>query len=134
MRAFVFALILSGGAARADIPAGNWEMTLTTSIEGMPGAMAPVTQVRCLTREDAQDPSRLVGSAPGCEFSNKQDTGSEISFDVVCSGQVSMGGRGVMRYTAQSVEGSLDLTANASGQRIVTRSQLSGRRLGECKP
>lgn len=123
----------AAGGALADIQEGNWEMTITTSVVGMPGGMAPITQARCLSREDARDPSRLIGAGAGCEFSNRRDTGSEITFDVVCSGQVPMSGSGAVRYTAQSVEGTLELSANMGNQRILTRSQLSGRRLGECK-
>jgi len=125
-------LLVAAGAARADIQAGNWEMTVTTSIEGMPGGMAPITQARCLTEAEAKDPSRLIGTGAGCEFSNKQDTGSQITFDVVCTGQVPLSGSGAVRYTAQTVEGTLDVAA--TNPRIVTRSQLSGRRLGDCKP
>ena len=125
-------LLATAGAARADIQAGNWEMTVTTSIEGMPGGMAPITQARCLTEAEAKDPSRLIGAGAGCEFSNKQDTGSQITFDVACTGQVALSGSGAVRYTAQTVEGTLDLTA--ANPRVVTRSQLSGRRLGDCKP
>ncbi|MEA3195160.1 MAG: hypothetical protein QOD26_3493 [Betaproteobacteria bacterium] len=124
----------ASAGARADIQEGNWEMTITTSVEGMPGGMGPITQARCLSGEDARDPTRLVGAGAGCEFSNKRDTGSEITFDVVCSGQVPMNGSGAVRYTAQTVAGSLELAANMGNQRIMTRSQLTGRRLGECKP
>ena len=118
--------------ALADIQAGNWELTLTTTIEGMPGGMAPITQTRCLGPEEARDPSRLIGSGAGCEFSNKRDSGSEISFNVACTGQVPMTGSGAVRYTQTTVDGTLEIFANASGQRIVTRSQLSGRRIGGC--
>jgi hypothetical protein len=120
------------GTALADIQAGNWEMTVTTSIEGMPGAMAPITQSRCLTDAEAKDPSRLIGQGAGCEFSNRQDTGSQITFDVTCTGQVTLSGSGAVQYTAQTVDGTLDLTAR--NPRIVTRSQLTAKRLGECKP
>ena len=135
MRRIALALIAAAaaGGALADIQVGNWEMTVTTSVEGMPGAMAPITQARCISQEDARDPSRLVGAGAGCEFSNKRDTGSQITFDVACSGQVPMSGSGAVRYTAQSVEGTLELAANMGNQRILTRSQLAGRRLGECK-
>ena len=131
MRKFLIALFATSAAA-GDVQPGNWEMTVTMSVDGMPGAMAPVTQTRCLTAEDARDPSRLVGNA-GCEFSNKKDNGSEMSFDVACRGQVPMQGKGVVRYSAQNVSGSLELGAESSGQKIMTRSQLTARRIGDCK-
>jgi len=73
-----------------------------------------------------------VGSA-GCEFTNKRDTGSEMTFDVACGGQMPMRGKGVVRYSAQNVNGTLELAADTGGQKIMTRSQLTARRLGDCK-
>jgi hypothetical protein len=134
MRRVLAALLfcVPAGAVLADIQAGHWQMTVTTVIEGMPGAMAPITQARCLTEAEAKDPSRLIGQGAGCVFSNRQDTGSQITFDVVCTGQVPLSGGGAVRYTPQTVEGTLDLTA--TNPRIVTHSQLAAKRLGECQP
>ena len=132
VRSILLLLVLSGGALAADIEPGNWEMTVTTSVDGMPGGMEPIVQTRCLTREEARDPGRLVGAGAGCEFSNRRDTGSQLSFDVSCSGQVPMRGSGVVRYTSQTVDASLELSADAGGQKIMTRSRVVGRRLGGC--
>jgi len=131
MRKLCFALIAAAGPALADIEAGNWEMTVTTQIDGMPGGVPPVTRSRCVTREEARDPSKLVGGAD-CEFSNRRDSGSEITFDVACGGQVPMRGSGAVRYSAQTFDGTLDISADASGQKIMTRSRIVGRRLGAC--
>ena len=133
MRRFAIVLALAAGAARADVQAGNWEMTVTTSVEGMPGGMAPVTQTRCISREDARDPTRLISSSAGCTFANERDTGSQITFDVTCTGQVPMTGGGVLRYTPQAFDGRVEITANMGNQRLVTSSQVAGRRLGDCK-
>lgn len=126
---------IAAGPALADIEPGSWEMTVATTFEGMPGggAMAPITQTRCLTGEDARDPSRLIGAGAGCTFTNKRDTGAEITFDVVCTGQVPVQGKGAVRYSARSVEGTLELTTVTGAQKLATRSQLSAKRLGECK-
>ena len=132
MRRLVLFLALAGGAARADVQEGNWQLTVTASVEGMPGGVAPITQTRCITREDARDPSRLIGAGAGCQFSNKRDTGSEITFDVVCTGQVPMSGSGAVRYTSQSFDGTLQITADMGNQKLVTRSLVVGRRLGAC--
>lgn len=136
MRALIFAVLAAASTAVAalDIQEGSWEMTVSVSVDGMPGGLQPVTQTRCLTREDARDPTRLIGAGAGCEFSNKQDSGSQITFDVACTGQVPMRGSGSVRYSANDVEGTLEIAADTGGQRIMTRSQLVGRRLGECKP
>ena len=131
MRKLCFALIAAASPALADIEPGDWELTVATEIDGMPGGMAPVTRARCLSQEEARDPSRLVGGAD-CQFSNRRDSGSVVSFDVACGGQLPMRGSGSMRYSPQSVEGSLEISADANGQKIITRSRIVGRRLGPC--
>ena len=131
MRKLCFALLTAATPALADVEAGNWELTVTVTVEGMPGAMAPVTRARCISPEEALDPSRLTGGAE-CQFSNRRDSGSEITFDVSCGGPVPMRGSGSVRYTPRSIDGSLDISADASGQKIVTHSRIAGRRLGAC--
>ena len=121
-------------AAAADIEPGNWQMSVTSSFEGMPGQIGPVTQTRCFTAEDVRDPHRVLESAAtsGCEFSNRRDTGAEFTFDLKCSGQIPMSGSGRVAYTRTTLEAEMSLTGTAAGQKFATRSRVSGRRLGGC--
>ena len=122
------------GAARADVEPGSWELSVTTSVDGMPGQIGPIVQARCLTPEDARDPGRGLGpaGASGCDFSNRRDDGNVFSFDLRCAGQVPMRGSGSVRYGAQFMEGDLELAGDAPGQKFATRSHVSGRRVGPC--
>ena len=136
MRYLALLLMLGCTGAHAEVQPGNWEVSATTQVPGSdkPMAMKPVT--RCVTADDAKDPTRLLGqSARQCEFSNRRDTGSTLSFDVACKGQVPMKGSGAVRYGNDSFEGNLDLTAEGvviGGQALVMKSRISGRRLGPC--
>ncbi|MGQ0653735.1 MAG: DUF3617 domain-containing protein [Betaproteobacteria bacterium] len=137
MRLFLLlAFLVLSTASRADLEPGNWELTATTQVPGSdkPMTLAPTT--RCVTAEDAKDPSRLLGqSGRACEFSNRRDSGSALSFDVACKGQVPMKGSGSVRYGKDTFEGNLDLTAEGvviGGQALVMKSRISGRRLGPC--
>ena len=116
-------------AARADIDPGNWELTATT---GMQGVKEPATlkQTRCLTPEDARDPSRLFGPSPGatCQFVNRQDTGSVLTFEIECSAGQPIRGAGSVRYSRDTVEGELELRTEG----FSARSRISGRRIGAC--
>jgi len=114
--------------ARGDVEPGNWELTVTTSVEGMPQPIGPITQPRCISAEDARDPSRVIGARAGCEFTNRRDTGSVFTFDVNCSGQIPLRGSGSVRYTSQTMEADLQLSGEAGGQKFATRSQVSGNR------
>ena len=126
--ALLLALVVSFPAL-GDVEPGNWEISAATQV---PGIREPATFVRnhCLTAEEARDPSRLFGSAPGarCEFANRKDTGSVFTFDIVCGGQPPFRGSGSVRYARDSLEGELELRSDD----FVTRSRITGRRLGGC--
>lgn len=131
---FIAMLAAVSAAARADVEPGSWELSVTTLMDGMPGQIGPLVQTRCLTPADARDPARVLGPAGtgGCEFSNRRDDGNVFSFDLRCGGQVPMRGSGSVRYGAQFMDGELELAGDASGQKFVTRSRVSGRRVGPC--
>lgn len=137
MRTFLAVVVLVfSNAVFAEVQPGNWELSATTQVPGSDKPMTIAPTTRCLTAEDAKDPTRLLAqSARSCEFSNRRDTGSTLSFDVACKGQVPMKGSGVVRYGADSFEGNLDLTADGvviGGQPLVMKSRIAGRRLGPC--
>jgi Protein of unknown function (DUF3617) len=126
MRSWCLIVLLAASPAWADIEPGSWELTVRMQIQGMTEPQT-ITQVQCLTPEQAKDPGSLFGkSGPLCEFSNRSDTGSTFTFDVACSMQ--MRGKGSVRYTAQSLEGDLEIGFEG----FSSRSRLSGRRLGGC--
>jgi len=122
-------LLLFASAAWADIGPGNWELTAVTEVQGMTEPMS-FTQTRCLTPEDARDPSRLFGASPGmgCEFVNRNDTGAVFTFEVACSSPQAIRGSGSVRYNRDSVDGELELRI----ENFATRSRITGRRIGGC--
>jgi hypothetical protein len=115
--------------ARADVEPGNWEISATTQLQGIKEPTSFV-QTRCLSPEDARDPSRLFGSSPGlgCEFTNRNDTGSVFTFNVSCGGQAPIHGSGSVRYSRNSLDGELELKLDD----LVTHSRITGRRIGGC--
>ena len=129
MRSLLVLLYAFVSAAWADIDPGNWELTATTELQGIK-ELTSFTQTRCLTAEDARDPSRLFGSAPGasCQFVNRNDTGSVFTFEIVCDAGQPIRGAGTVRYGRDSVNGELELKA----QGFAARSRISGRRSGGC--
>jgi hypothetical protein len=129
MRPILFALCMVTLAARADIEAGNWEIAATTTVQGIKEPTS-FMQTRCLTAEEARDPSRLFGPSAGarCQFTSRNDSGSVFSFEISCSGQPPFRGTGSVRYARESLEGELELKTDD----FVTRSRIAGRRLGGC--
>ena len=124
----VWLLLVLVFPAYADLEPGNWEITVRTEVQGEADAKA-FTQMQCLKAEDAGDPGRIFGnSGTSCEFLNRHDTGSLITFDVACGTQPPVRGSGSVRYAPDSLEGEFELKlADFS-----TRSRITGRRLGGC--
>jgi hypothetical protein len=122
-------LLLASAPAHADILAGNWEISATTTIESL-GQPSSFTQTRCLTEEDARDPSRLFAGTPGarCDFTSRDDTGSVFTFQLTCSTNPPVVGEGSVRYDAARMDGEVELRMDG----LKTHSQISGRRLGPC--
>jgi uncharacterized protein DUF3617 len=139
MRNWLLAVLFAPALAAADnIEPGNWEFTVDVHAEGL-GAFqpkpGPIVQTRCVSAEQAANPAKVLGDAGArgeCQFSNQRDTGSEFVFDVQCTGRIPVHGSGKMRYSAQTLDGDLDLDGDAQGMQFKTRSHVNARRLGPC--
>jgi uncharacterized protein DUF3617 len=140
MRRFVLLVAFLPLSAFADIEPGNWEFTVNTTARGLGGLgpkPGPAVSTRCITAEQASNPGKVLSDAGArgeCELSNQQDTGSEFSVDLSCKGRVPLRGSAKMRYTAQTMDGNIDLDGEVQGMQFATRSQISARRLGPCTP
>ena len=125
-------------AHAAQLEPGNWEFTVEVQAQGL-GAFqpkpGPIVNTRCITPEQAANPAKVMSDAGArgqCEFSNQRDTGAEYSFDVRCTGQLPVEGSGRMRYSAQTIDGDINLDGDAQGMRFTTRSHVSAKRVGPC--
>jgi len=128
MRRF-FVLLLFASTARADIDPGNWEISASTELQGIKEPVT-MTQTRCLSAEEARDPSRLFGSSPAarCQFTHRSDTGGVFTFEITCEGQQQLRGAGTVRYGRDSLDGELELKTDS----FFARSRIAGRRIGGC--
>ena len=130
IRMTLFALSLAlPAAALAQVQPGSWELTVVTQMADADKPTGPLQKTQCFTAEDANDPSRILGSGGTCQFSNRREVGNTLSFDVKCSGPLPMAGTGSLRHGGDTFAGQLDLGAG-SGFRMNTK--ISGRRLGPC--
>jgi uncharacterized protein DUF3617 len=135
MKLFLLLGALFSPLALAGVQPGNWEFTVEVSIAQGDSASGPVTRTRCISEEEARDPQKVIAEAghSGCQFSDARDTGAEYTFSIDCSGgRVPVHGNGRLHYTAQTLEGVIDLVAEQQNLRIVTHSNVKARRLGAC--
>ncbi|HEY0664947.1 MAG TPA: DUF3617 family protein [Gallionella sp.] len=138
---FIILVLLAFAAHPAyagDIQPGLWELTMETSVPATPDfSMPPNTVSQCLTEQDAQDPSSVLGSVanPGasdCTFSEKRFSGNTLHFRMQCAGTLGMQTQGDVTYTATSIEGDIVTSAVVLGQPTMLHSKIRGRRVGGC--
>jgi hypothetical protein len=127
------ALGIPFAAFAVDAQEGLWEIGLVMRVEGKD--YGPYTRQQCVTKADAQDPSRLFAETTGsCEYTNKRYFGSQFSFNVRCNTDIPLSGTGQVEYGADWVKGNMALSAQvADGPSVETASEISGKRLGKCQ-
>lgn len=132
-------MMTANAAWAEDIKPGLWELSLETSDPATPGFSIPPTTVnQCLTDQDAQDPSKVLGGVanPGasdCTFSEKSYSGNTLHFRMQCAGMLAMETRGDVTYSATSIAGNLVTSANVLGEATELLSKISARRIGDCQ-
>lgn len=122
-------------AAAAQVEPGNWELTVTSQMQGADKPIGPLQKTQCFSAQDVKDPGRVLGTGGGCQFSNRRTSGELYTFDVKCGGALPMSGSGRIRQGSQSFEGELDLavdSGSSGGSSLGMRTRVTGRRLGPC--
>lgn len=143
MRLKIFALLLLSLATQAsyadDLQPGLWEISMESRVAAAPDFTPPATTMnQCLTAQDAQDPSKLLGSmanpgATDCKYSETSFSGSTFRFKMKCDGTLGIQTHGEVIYSATSMKGSMASTTNMAGQVVELQSKITARRLGDCQ-
>ena len=133
----IFMLLVSGGWAAPDMQPGQWEITTTVEMPGMPMKMPPITTKQCLTKENIipqQTPTGQMGENSPCAIKNVVTKGDKVIWDVVCHGKGhAMMGHGEIAYHGTTMEGEVTMTIDIPGQgkRKMTM-HMKGKRIGAC--
>ncbi len=125
-------------AFAADLSPGLWEIAVDAQVSAAPGlSPGPMKVTQCLTAADARDPGRVLGGvsspgASGCTYTNKTDSGGTFSFTMQCGGAYAIQSRGVVTYSADSMNGTITAVANIGGRKTEFTNRIAARRLGAC--
>lgn len=141
MKTFVAALAVLAAVATAiaqgPIRPGRWDVTMQMQMAGSPIQMPEMKTSRCVTPEDAKDPTRSLPSGPegrggqksDCKVSDYKVSGNTATWKMACTTPQAMTGTGEMTFTDDSYTGTLK-TDMAQGQMTM---KMSGKRVGDCK-
>ena len=125
---------LSYAGAGPNIHEGNWEITSTMEMKGIPsGGAAPMKYAQCLTSKDAvpKNPDTIKG----CTITSIKEEGNTVTWVMRCSEQgATIDGSGTVTYSSDTMQGTIKMTLNdPEGGKIQMTQRLSGQRIGDCK-
>jgi hypothetical protein len=108
---------------QAQAPGDLWQVTTKMVMPGMnmPGQSSQVCAAKMWTKPPG-------GEREGCTSSGFAMKGNTASWDLVCTGQQSMKGRGEITLTGDSYKGTIKLSADGFAMTI----ELEGKKLGDC--
>ncbi len=116
---------------------GLWEMTIRAEVPGTK-PMPPVSLKKCISAKEIQDLQAKASRPPGsdqCKVSDQRTQGSTTSWKMECTGRVKIVGEGSVTSSGDSytMQSSMVMTG-ADGKAMQVRNELTGKRLGDCKP
>ena len=137
--AVVFAgLIAAPLSQAADISPGLREISVESRVSESPGFTPPTSRMtKCFTAQDARDPSKMLGDvantgATGCTYTERNYSGSTLTFAMQCAGDFAMVSRGTISFAADTMQGNITAKANVAGQNVEMQNKISARRVGGC--
>jgi len=114
-----------------DIKKGNWEMTYTTTMTGMPIAISiPVkTDIQCI---DSNEFIPQSGTDGECSHSSRRASANKIEWDIACASN-GMKGHGKMKFNDRSMDGYMNMKVDMMGQKMSVEVAITGKYIGACK-
>jgi hypothetical protein len=137
----VAAIVVLAGvtAAIAQTPMrpGLWENTMQMQMAGSPIQMPAMKSTRCVTPEDAKDPTRSLPTGPegrgnqksDCKMSDYKMTGNTATWKMVCTSPQAMTMNAETTFTDNSYDGTMK-SDTPQGQMTM---KIAGKRIGDCK-
>lgn len=119
--------------AQGPMRPGRWETTMQMQMAGSPVQMPEIKNARCITPEEAKDPSKSLPSGPegrggqkDCKMSDYKVSGSTATWKMVCTGMTSTG---EMTFAGDTYTGTMKADT-PQGQMTM---KMTGKRVGDCK-
>jgi hypothetical protein len=140
MNRFLIALwVVAGYLSAAPVLGANlvkeglWEINAQATIGGQPATAAPMVMRQCITGQTAQDLMSQLTGGGGCQISDYQQDGSRARWNLTCTGQVSVSGKGEVLMRSDGFSGTLDVVVGMSGQSVPMTQTFDARWVGDCK-
>jgi uncharacterized lipoprotein YehR (DUF1307 family) len=106
---------------------GQWEVTVTSEIPGMPASMAkPHVMTTCLTQKE---PVTKVKEESECKMQDVNVVGDTVNWTIVCPNATS---KGTITYAGTSYDGKMETVTKMEGKEMTIKMTMKGKYLGPC--
>jgi hypothetical protein len=127
---------LAPATAFADgtsIHGGEWEVTATMNMPGMPTQLPPITYTQCITPKDAAPKPQRNRNRADCKLVDQKVDGGKVTWKVKCAGGAE--GTGQIQYSQDTFDGTMTLHVKnpRTGQAMDVQQAMHGVRKGDCK-
>lgn len=114
-------------AQKVNMQDGQWEITMTTEMAGMPaGMMKPHTMTTCLTQKE---PVAMPKEQTDCKMQNLQTVGNTVTWTIVCPNATS---KGTITYAGTTYDGLIETAMKVEGKDMSSKMTMKGKYLGPC--
>jgi hypothetical protein len=112
---------------KVNMQDGQWEVTVTSEMPGMPAGMAkPHTMTTCLTQKE---PIAKVKEESECKMQDMKVTGNTVTWSMVCPNATS---KGTVTYAGTSYDGLMESVMKVDGKEMTMKMTMKGKYLGPC--
>jgi len=108
---------------------GNWELTTTMDMPGMPMKMPPTVIQHCYTKEDVKDDKKTITTDKNCTVKDMKKSGNKITWKMTCTGKNAGEFSGETVYKGDSFDSSMKMLSQGHNMNM----KVKGKRLGNCK-
>ncbi|MGD0843695.1 MAG: DUF3617 family protein [Geobacteraceae bacterium] len=115
-------------AASVNMKEGQWEITTTVDMPGMPAAaMKPHTVTSCLSKKDYVP--KANPEQGDCKLVDQKIDGNTVSWGVACKDS---SGKGSITYAGDSFSGLMETTMKQGEKEMTVKMKMDGKRIGDC--
>lgn len=133
MLSLVFIMMAAPGPAAAgpNMQEGQWEITTTVDMPGMPGAVPAMKHTQCITKNDLVPRPQSSPGSQECTVTDMNTSGNTVTWAMTCkSDGGTMTGKGAITYSGDTFDGAFNMNM-PDGMKMTQK--MKGRRLGACK-
>lgn len=114
-------------APKVNMQDGQWEITTTTEMAGMPaGMMKPYTMTTCLTQKE---PVAMPKEQSDCKMQDLKTSGNTVTWAMVCPNAKS---KGSITYAGTTYDGQIENVMKIEGKDMTSKMTMKGKYLGPC--